>query len=111
MRVGLGAGEFEDGFDEVLGLGARDEDVGRDAQGEAEELLRAGEVLEGMLGSAAGDEGPEGVEVGGGQVIVGVGEKPGAVAMQDVGEQGLSVAAGDGGGGFEECVAESHGQR
>jgi hypothetical protein len=40
-----------------------------------------------------------------------MGEEPGAVAMKDVGEEGLGVAAGDAGGGFEECVAESHGLR
>ena len=95
MRVGLGAGEVEDGFDEMLGFGAWDEDFGGDAEGEAEELLRAGEVLERMLRGAAGDERAEGVEVRRGQVVVGVGEEPGTVAMQDVGEQGLGVAAGD----------------
>ena len=108
MRVGLGAGEVEDGFDEMLGFGTGDEDVGGDAEGEAEELLRASEVLKRMLRGAAGDERAEGVEVRRGQVVVGVGEEPGAVAMQDVGEQGLGVAAGDDGGGFEERVAESH---
>ena len=108
MRIGLRAGEVEDGFDEVLGLGARDEDVGCDAEGEAEELLRAGEVLERMLRGAAGDERAEGVEVSGGEVVVSMGEEPGAIAVEDVGEQGLGVAARDGCGGFEEGVAECH---
>ena len=111
MRVGLGAGEVEDGFDEVLGFRAWDEDVGCDAKGQTEELLRAGKVLERMLRGAAGDERAEGIEVSAGEVVVGVGEEPGTVVVQDVGEQGLGVAAGDGGGGFEECVAESHRQR
>ena len=108
MRVGLGAGEFEDGFDEMLGLRAGDEDIGGDAKGEAEELLRASEVLERMLGGAAGDERAEGAEVSECEVVFAVGEEPGAVAMEDVGEQGLGVAAGDRGGGFEERVAEGH---
>ena len=42
----------EDGFDEVLGLGARDEDGGRDVEGEAVELLLAGDVLDGLVGEA-----------------------------------------------------------
>ena len=63
MRVGLGAGPVEDGFDEMLGLGAGDEDVGGDAEGEAEELLRASEVLERVLRGAAGNERAEGSEI------------------------------------------------
>jgi hypothetical protein len=64
-----------------------------------------------MLRGAAGDEGAEGVEVSGGEVVVSMGEEPGAIAVEDVGEQGLGVAARDGGGGFEECVVKSHGPR
>ena len=56
MRVGLGAGEVEDGFDKVLGLRARDEDVGRNTEAQAEELLHAGEMLERLLSGAAGHE-------------------------------------------------------
>ncbi len=47
--------EFEDGFDEVFGFGARDEDGGRDFQGEAVELLLAGDVLDGFVAQTAGD--------------------------------------------------------
>jgi hypothetical protein len=108
LGIGLSVRPVEDGFDEVLGLGARNEDVGGDAEGEAEELLRSGEMLERFLLSAAGDDGAEGVEVKCGKVVVGMGEQPGTVSMEDVREQGFGVAAGDGGGGFEESVAKSH---
>lgn len=108
VRVGLLPSEVEDGLDEMLGLGARDEDVGRDAECEAEELLGAGEVLERMLSGPACHEGAELVEVRRGEIVVGVGEEPGAIAMEYVGEERLGVAAGDGGGGFEKCVAECH---
>jgi hypothetical protein len=57
IGVGLSVGPVEDGFDEVLGLGAGDEDIGSDAEGEAEEFLRAGQVLKRLLRGAADDEG------------------------------------------------------
>jgi hypothetical protein len=47
----------EDGFDEVFGFRARDEDGGRDAEGEAEEFLLAGDVLDGFVVQAARDGG------------------------------------------------------
>src|SRR6185437_6491767 len=90
------------------GLRAGNEDVRGDAEAKAEELLRTGEVLERMLHGAARGEGAEGVEVARGEVVVGVGEEPRAVAMEDVGEQGLGIASGDGSGSFEERVAECH---
>ena len=65
-------------------------------------------MLERMLCGAAGSEGAKRFEIGRGEVVVGVGEEPGAVAMEDVGEQGLGVATRDGSGGFEERVAEGH---
>jgi hypothetical protein len=104
----LRAGPGEDGFDEMFGLGARDEDVGGDAEGEAEELLMAGEVLEGLVRGAAGDEGAEGFEGGGIDGVVRVGEEPGTIAVEGVGEEGFGFAAGDVHGGFEEGVAEGH---
>jgi hypothetical protein len=44
---------LEDGFDEMLRFGARDEDGGCDVQGQAVELLFAGDVLDGLVGHAA----------------------------------------------------------
>jgi hypothetical protein len=99
---------LEDGFDEELGFGAGDEGVTGDAEREAVKLLRAGEVLKRLLGGATGGEGAERREQGGGQVGFGVGDEPGAVAEEDVGEEGLGFAAGDAGGGFGEGFAESH---
>ncbi len=55
QRVGLWGRRCEDGFDEVLGLGAGDEDGGGDVEGEAVELLLAGDVLDGFVVQAAGD--------------------------------------------------------
>ena len=106
--VGLGVGPVEDGLDEVFGFGAGDEDVRGDAEVEAEEFLSAGDVLQRLLSGSASDESAEGFEVFGRKVVFGVGEEPGAVVMESVGEEGLGVAASDGGGGFEERVAESH---
>jgi len=108
----LGGSPGEDGFDEVFGFGAGDEDVWGDAEGEAVELLLAGEVLEGFVGGAAGDELLEGCELGWGEFGFGVGEEVGAGLVEDVGEEEFGVAAGvrrgQGGGGCGEGFAEGH---
>ena len=106
---GAGGDPVEDGFDEELGFGAGDEGVAGDTEVETVELLVAGEVLDGLFGGAARDEGAVGLEERGGELGFGVGEEPGAVAEEEMGEEGLGLAAIDGGGGFGEGVAESHG--
>jgi hypothetical protein len=109
MAKGGACGDpVEDGFDELLGFGAGDEGVTGDAEVEAVELLHAGEVLDGFFGGATGDEGAVGEVEGGGELGVGVGDEPGAVAEEEMGEEGLGLAAIDGGGGFGEGFAESH---
>ena len=56
----------EDGFDEEFGFGAGDEDGGGDVEGQAVEFLLAGDVLDGFVGEAAGDEAFEGGSLLGG---------------------------------------------
>ena len=99
---------MEDGFDEELGLGTGDEGVGGDAEVEAVELMGADEVLDGLLGGAAGDEGAEGGDDGGGEFVFRVRDEPGAVAEEDVREERVGFAAWDLGGGFGEGFAEGH---
>jgi hypothetical protein len=84
-------GPEEDGFDEVLGFGAGDEDGGGDAEVEAVELLVAEEVLEGLAGRAAGCESEEVCALGGGYGGFGMGGEPGAVALERVSEQAGGV--------------------
>ena len=103
-----GGGPVEDGFDEQLGFGAGDEGVAGDMEDEAEELLLAGEVLDGFFGGATMDEGAEGLVEGGGELGIGVGDEPGSVAEEEMRKQGLGVAAIDAGGGFGEGFAEGH---
>ena len=103
-----GGDPVEDGFDEEFGFGARDERVAGDAEVEAEELLVAGEVLDGFFGGAAGDERAVGLEDGGGDFSVGVGDEPGAVADEEMREERFGLAAIDGDGGFGESFAEGH---
>jgi hypothetical protein len=56
----------EDGFDEMLGLGARDEDGRGDKEIKAVELLVAGDVLDGLVAEAAREDLPlEGLLLGG----------------------------------------------
>ena len=82
----------EDGFDEVFGFGARDKDGGRDAEGEAVELLLAGDVLDGFVGEAAVDGGVVGGLLTGGEEAVGVGEVVGARDSERVEEEDEGVA-------------------
>ena len=109
----VAGGPEECGFDEVLGFRAGDEDGGGDAEVEGVELLVAGEVLEGLAGGAAGDEGVEGGELLARDFGFGVGEDVGTVASDGVGEEGFGVAAsvgpGDAGDGCGEGGAEGHG--
>jgi len=103
-----GGDPVENGFDEELGFGAGDEGVAGDPEVEAVELLMGGEVLDGFSGGAAGDEGAIVVEECRGEFGVRVGDEPGAVAGEEMGEEGLGLAAIDGGGGFGEGFAENH---
>jgi len=108
---GAGGEPVEDGFDEEFGFGTGDEGVASDAEVEAVELLHAGEVLDGFFGGSAGDVGAVGLVEGGGEFGVGVGDEPGAVAKEEMGEEGFGLAAIDSGGGFSEGFAESHNGR
>ena len=107
-EVGVVGDPAKDSFDEELGFGAGDESVGSDVEHEAEEFLVAGDVLDGFFGDAAGDEGAVGFVEAGREFGVGVGDEPGAVVEEEMGEEGFGLAAIDGGGGFGEGFAEGH---
>lgn len=84
----------EDGFDEMLGLGARNEDGGRDEEIEAVELLVAGNVLDGFVAEAASEALPvEGLLLRG-ELAGGVREERGAGDLERVEEKKLGVVAG-----------------
>ena len=68
----------EDGFDEEFTFGAGDEDGGGDVEAEAVEFLLSGDVLDGFVGKAAGDEDLVGGGLFGGEEAVGVGVVGGA---------------------------------
>ncbi len=95
QRMRSRAGEVEDGFDEEFGLGARDEGVAGDAECEAVKLLRSGEVLQGLMRSAALSEGAELCACGYVERFVGVREEPCAITCEQMQQEGLGVAAGD----------------
>jgi hypothetical protein len=109
---------LQDGFDEVLGLGAGDENGGRDAEREAEEFLMSGDVLDGLVAEAPGDGFEVEGELGGGEVAFRVGEERGAGKAEGVEEEQFGVACSggaealDGGeifSGAREGLAEIHG--
>ena len=83
---------LEDGFDEVLGEVARDEDGGCDVEREAVELAFAGDVLDGLVGEAAGDCSLVGGLFGGGEGAAGIGVKFGAGEAESVQEEDERVA-------------------
>ena len=84
----------EDGFDEVLGLGARDEDGGSDAEVEAVELLVAGDVLDGLVEEAASYGRFVGGLLRGGELAGGVREEGGSRDLESVEEKEFGVATG-----------------
>jgi hypothetical protein len=86
----------EDCFDEVFGFGAGDEDGRGDVEGERVKLLFAGDVLDGFVGKAAGDEGFVGGGLFGGEREVGVGVVRGAGEVGGVEEEDEGVARGVG---------------
>jgi hypothetical protein len=107
----------QDGFDEVLGLGSRDEGRGGDFEVEAEELLLAGDVLERLVAEAAVEERLVGGALLGREGTVGMSEEGGAVDLEEMEEQEFGVArgllaevrtCGEQGGGVGEGLAEVH---
>lgn len=92
----VGGESVEDGFDEELGFGAGDEDGGGDLEGDAVEVLGAGDVLDGFEGEAAGEEGFVGGLVIGGEGSFGMGEEGGVGDVEGVEEEELGVACGVG---------------
>ena len=107
-RFELGLRPCEDGFDEVLGFGARDEHGRSDTEGEAVELLYAGEVLEGFACGSALREGEQCCGLLRSELGFRVREEPGAGLAEYVREKKLGVAAGDLCGGFEKDVVDGH---
>ncbi len=83
---------IEHGFDEVLSFRPGDEDGGRDAEGEAEELLLAGDVLDGLVLQAAADGGLIGGRLFGRDGAVGIGVELRASDTERVKEQRERVA-------------------
>ncbi len=86
----------QDGFDEEFGFGARDEDGRAYAEREAEELLCAEDVLDGLEAEAALDQALVSGLLVAGDGALGVREQGGAFDAEGVHQQQRGV--GDGGG-------------
>jgi hypothetical protein len=84
----------EDGFDEVFGLGARDEDGGSYEEVEAIELLMAGDVLDGLLGDATLNGVGEGGLLGGGERTIWFGVELGSGDVEGVEQEQQGIALG-----------------
>jgi hypothetical protein len=78
----------------MLGLGAGDEDGWSDAEGEAVELLGAGDVLDGLVANAACDGFVVSGELIGGEGACGVGEQGGLRDVEGVEKEKFGIAAG-----------------
>ncbi len=79
----------EGNFDDVFGFGAGNQHVGTYFEFESPEFLFAGEMLRWFAIRAAGDQGEEALGVGAGDLLFGMGVKPGAVAAQHMKKQQL----------------------
>src|SRR6267143_2228852 len=77
----------EGDFDDVLGFGAGNQDVGCYFKLEAPKFLFAGEVLRRFAGGAAGEEREEALGVRAGDLLFGMRVEPGAVAAEDMEQQ------------------------
>ena len=86
----------DDCFDGLLGLGARDEDGGRDAESEPVELLFAGDVLDRLVGKTAKDECIKRGLLRGRKRALGIGELHCVGDSQRVAQQKRGVASGAG---------------
>jgi len=81
-------GEAVEGdFDDVLGFGAGDQDVGCNFELEAPEFLLAGEVLCWLAGGVASEKREEALGVRIGDLLFGMRVEPGAVAAEDMEQQ------------------------
>jgi hypothetical protein len=121
--VGTACAEFAEGeavecdFDEMLGFGAGDENVGSNFEGKAPELLFAGEVLYRDAGDAAIEKSLVGVYFFRGELGFGMGVEIGAFALGGVEEQQLrresvggDVSGAELGDAVFEGGAEVHGK-
>lgn len=93
VERGVERDALEQGFDEVLGLGAGDEDVGRDAEGESVEFLFADDVLNRFVASSASEPLVVGGLLAGREFGAGVGEEKSAILADEAQEQQLGVTA------------------
>ncbi len=84
----------EDGFDQVFGFRARDEDGWCDVEREAVELLLAGDVLDGLVREAAENEAVVAGLLMGSERAVAVGVQRGARDSERVEKQQERVAVG-----------------
>ena len=82
----------QDGFDEVLRLGTRDEDRGCDVECDPVELLFAGDVLDGFVAEAPEDEAVVCGLLARSKGAVGVGVQRGARDSEGVQEQQQRIA-------------------
>ena len=87
-------GKRENLLDEVLGFGARDQHIRRDAKGQAVELGFADDVLDGFAPVAAVEQIAITAGFGGGKLFIGMGQQPGLALAENVEEQGFGILAG-----------------
>src|ERR1035441_2883252 len=81
-------GQFEGLLDQVLGLGARDQHIRRNAKGQAVELGFADDVLNGLSPVAALEKLVIAASFGIGELLLGMGQQPGYALAENVEEIG-----------------------
>ena len=107
--------QFEHGFDDVLGLGARDQHGWRDYEVHAPEFLMSRDVLCGNAASALGKSGIIAAGLFGGEFALGMSVQVGAVAVEGEHEEQFGIYAwgrnlifGQAGDGVRQCDLQLH---
>ena len=87
-------GNFEGLLDQMFRLWAGNQDIGRDAKGQAVELGLADDVLDRLAPVAAFEQFGVTAGFGGGKLFIGMGQQPGLGLFENVEEQSVGILAG-----------------
>ena len=92
-RIGLTAEALQHCFHQVFGFGPRDQNIGRDLEQQAKELLNAGDVLDRLCRQAALEQAVKLICFRRGEKALGMGKQCCLIPSQHVGQKHFGVAS------------------